>query len=269
MGTQTSFDLNEARRQWQQQLVAAGLTSGEIEELQNHVAEVSDDLRQRGLREEESFWVAARRLGPAPSLAAEFAAADPRRYWSERLFWAAALGLAIHFLMSLWDFALYLYDLGYWFYLLATGWWDRYLNGAWAHPPTGWPGQNGYPLTFMLWAQTLTNLSVLMLAILLFIRLRQGRTVGWLPRRLPSAGAIVRWLVGLTAGLALLQMTDYFIRFWPPISRPIQAAEWAVYIGSTMLSVLALPAILVTLLLACRPAPDSSFGSRVGQPAKV
>ena len=85
----------------------------------------------------------------------------------------------------------------------------------------------------------------------------------------PSAGAIVRWLVGLTAGLALLQMTDYFIRFWPPISRPIQAAEWAVYIGSTMLSVLALPAILVTLLLACRPAPDSSFGSRVGQPAKV
>jgi hypothetical protein len=257
MGTQTSFDLNEARRQWQQQLVAAGLTSGEIEELQNHVAEVSDDLRQRGLREEESFWVAARRLGPAPSLAAEFAAADPWRYWSERLFWAAALGLVIYFVLSSFRLVAFFHRL----YLLVAGWWDHYLNGAWAAASPEWQGAGSFSLGLTL-VSMLTDLVPLAVAVLFLTQLRRGQMAGWLSRRIPTTSTLVRWLTGLTICLVL---SETILTFWNLWAHPLPMLN----VVCGLVNILSWPGTLLTLLLACRPASDSSFGSRVSQPAKV
>lgn len=267
MGTQTSFNLNDARGRWQKQLAAAGLTTVEIEELQSHVTEATDELRRQGLNEEESFWVAARRLGPAPALGAEFAAADPWRYWSERFFWAAALGLPIYFLMSASRFVFHVYDVFCWLYWLTTGWWDHYLNGAWGHAPAAhWAGSSGYP-TGLLWVARLSDLIVLGAAVICSIQFRGGRRVEWLSQRLPTAGSLVRWLVTLTASLVSLEIVDWLIRAWPELSLT-QFAGWngLLGIGSTVVSILTWPTLLVILLLGCRPASDSPFGSSAGNP---
>lgn len=265
MGTQTSFNLNDARGRWRKQLAAAGLTTVEIEELQSHVTETTDGLRRQGLSEEESFWVAARRLGPAPALGAEFAAADPWRYWSERIFWAAALGLAIYFLMSATRIVFYVYDVLYWLYLLTTGWWDHYLNGAWGHHSTDWPGSNGYPKG-MMWFSLASDLLLLAVTAVCCIRFRESRLLERFARRLPPATALARWLVKLTAGLVSLQIFDWFLKAWPGLSTQSGGVNGALSIGLTLLSSATWPAVLVTLLLVCRPASDSSFGSSTGNP---
>jgi hypothetical protein len=48
------------------------------------------ELQQRGLNEEESFWLARRRVGQPQQLGEEFAKADPAKVWRERVFWMAA-----------------------------------------------------------------------------------------------------------------------------------------------------------------------------------
>jgi hypothetical protein len=98
MGTENSFDLNKASHQWREELAQHGIAPAEAKELESHLLESMDDLRQRGLNDEEAFWVARHRLGTAPELADHFANADPGRVWKERIFWAAALMLAV----SLW-----------------------------------------------------------------------------------------------------------------------------------------------------------------------
>src|SRR5437762_6682847 len=94
MGTQSSFDLNNASLQWRQELARQGITPAEANELESHLHDAMADLRQRGLSEEEAFWIARRRLGPEFDLADQFAKVNPVRVWRDRFFWGAALTLA-------------------------------------------------------------------------------------------------------------------------------------------------------------------------------
>jgi hypothetical protein len=52
------------------------------------------ELQRRGLNDQESFWLARRRVGQPKQLGEEFVKADPAKVWRERAFWIA-LGLLV------------------------------------------------------------------------------------------------------------------------------------------------------------------------------
>jgi hypothetical protein len=100
MATQTRFDLNAAIENWRNELAAqAQLTPDNRRELEKHLADSVTDLHGRGLSEEESFWLAQRRIGQPRQLAEEFVKANPAKVWRERAFWMV-LGLLA---FSLWQ----------------------------------------------------------------------------------------------------------------------------------------------------------------------
>jgi len=96
MENQTCYDLNAAIESWRQELaVQASLTAEVRRELETHLRDVITGFRQRGLNDEESFWLARRRVGQPQQLGEEFVKADPAKVWRERIFWAAIILLAI------------------------------------------------------------------------------------------------------------------------------------------------------------------------------
>lgn len=100
MATQTRFDLNAAMESWRNELASQPqLSSDDRRELEKHLADTMAELRHRGLNEEESFWLARRRIGQPQVLAEEFVKADPAAVWRERVFWMA-LAVLIAFIVS-------------------------------------------------------------------------------------------------------------------------------------------------------------------------
>jgi hypothetical protein len=88
MENQTRFDLNAAMENWRRELAGQlNLASDDRRELETHLRDTIAELRQRGLNEEESFWLARRRVGQPQQLGEEFAKADPAKVWCERVFW--------------------------------------------------------------------------------------------------------------------------------------------------------------------------------------
>jgi hypothetical protein len=90
MENQTRFDLNAAIENWRQELAAqANLTAEVRRELETHLRDAIAGFQQRGLNDEESFWLACKRVGQPPQLGQEFVKADPAAVWCERAFWMA------------------------------------------------------------------------------------------------------------------------------------------------------------------------------------
>jgi hypothetical protein len=88
MENQTRHDLNAAIENWRRELAAqASLTPDVRRELETHLRDAIAGFRQRGLNDEESFWLACRRVGQPQQLGEEFVKADPARIWRERMFW--------------------------------------------------------------------------------------------------------------------------------------------------------------------------------------
>jgi hypothetical protein len=89
MENQTRYDLNAAIESWRQELaVQASLTAEVRRELETHLRDAIAGFQQRGLNDEESFWLARRRVGQPQQLGEEFVKADPAKVWRERAFWA-------------------------------------------------------------------------------------------------------------------------------------------------------------------------------------
>jgi hypothetical protein len=96
MENQTRFDLNAAIENWRAELaVQAGLTADNRRELETHLRDAIAGFQQRGLNDEESFWLACRRIGQPQRLRKEYVKANPARVWRERFFWTAAILLTI------------------------------------------------------------------------------------------------------------------------------------------------------------------------------
>jgi len=88
METQTRFDLNAAMETWRSELAALPhLTAENRRELETHLADTIAGLRHQGLNEEESFWLACRRIGRPQAIGEEFEKADPSRIWRDRILW--------------------------------------------------------------------------------------------------------------------------------------------------------------------------------------
>ena len=117
MENQTRFDLNAAVKNWRQELAAQPpLTSDNRRELETHLRDALAELKARGLSDEESFWLARRRVGQPQQLGEEFVKADPAKVWRERVFWM----LNAFLLLNLWR-------------QLAGSMLARYLNGDMRH----------------------------------------------------------------------------------------------------------------------------------------
>jgi hypothetical protein len=100
MENQTRFDLNAAVEKWRLELAAqAKLASDDRRELEAHLRDAIADFQQRGLNDEECFWLARRRAGQPQELGEEFVKANPAKFYRERAFWLA-FGLLIY---RLWD----------------------------------------------------------------------------------------------------------------------------------------------------------------------
>ncbi len=88
MENQTRFDLNAAIENWRNELAAQpNLASDDRRELETHLRDAIAGFQQRGLNDEESFWLARRRIGQPQQIGEEFVKADPATVWRERAFW--------------------------------------------------------------------------------------------------------------------------------------------------------------------------------------
>ena len=97
MENQTRFDLNTAIEKWRQELAAQpNLASDDRRELETHLRDAIAGFQQRGLNDEESFWLARRRVGQPQQLGEEFVKADPAIIWRERVFWMASALLFVN-----------------------------------------------------------------------------------------------------------------------------------------------------------------------------
>ena len=100
MENQTGFDLNTAIKNWRQEINGQSqLTAENCRELDAHLTDTIREFQKRGLNDEESFWLARRRVGNTQLVAEEFAKADPGRLWRERVFWMAC---AV-FVLQIWE----------------------------------------------------------------------------------------------------------------------------------------------------------------------
>lgn len=88
------FDLNAAISAWRRRFAQrADLGPDDLDELEDHLREAVAELEARGLQQEEAFLIAARRLGDADALGAEFAIANPSRRRSLRMRWLTIGGV--------------------------------------------------------------------------------------------------------------------------------------------------------------------------------
>jgi hypothetical protein len=88
MENQTRFDLNAAIENWRNELAAQpNLASDDRRELETHLRDAIAEFQRRGLNDEESFWLARRRVGQPPQLGEEFLKENPMMIWRERAFW--------------------------------------------------------------------------------------------------------------------------------------------------------------------------------------
>lgn len=100
MENQTRFDLTTAVANWRQELaLQPSLTAENRRELETHLLDTVAELQCRGLNDEESFWLARRRVGQPQQVGDEFLKTNPTAIWRERGFWMA-FGCLTYFLWT-------------------------------------------------------------------------------------------------------------------------------------------------------------------------
>jgi hypothetical protein len=65
------------------------LASDDRRELETHRRDAITGFQQRGLNDEESFWLARKRVGQPQQIGEEFVKANPTAIWRGRIFWMA------------------------------------------------------------------------------------------------------------------------------------------------------------------------------------
>ena len=82
------FDLEMHIQQWRSRLLQTdGVSAAEVDELESHLRDSTEELSVSPLTSEESFWLAARRVGSPESIALEFSKVNGARTWTRRAQW--------------------------------------------------------------------------------------------------------------------------------------------------------------------------------------
>lgn len=101
MDNPVSFDLNLAIQHWRENLAQSpAFRSENLNELESHLRDSIATLQTRGLSAEESFMVAARRVGNTGSLEKEFGKVNGKAVWLDRMIWILA-GVQISMIVSI------------------------------------------------------------------------------------------------------------------------------------------------------------------------
>ncbi len=90
MERRTEFNLNKALQKWRDGLRSQrSFTEENIEELQTHLLDQMDALKEKELSVEEAFLLSKFRLGESKELAGEFKRINTNLRWKERACWLA------------------------------------------------------------------------------------------------------------------------------------------------------------------------------------
>ncbi len=94
------FELKKALEEWHKNL-QSGKTflKTDIQELETHLLDEMDNLKAKGLSEQEAFWVSRSRLGEPKDLGHEFSKINGSLVWGFRIFWMALGVLSYLFLI--------------------------------------------------------------------------------------------------------------------------------------------------------------------------
>ena len=91
MEPNTNTNLNSLVDNWRNHAAQEdSIGAQQLAELESHLLDSVDQLREAGLNDEEAFLIASRRLGQPQELAIEYRAADPGLQWRKRLTWMLA-----------------------------------------------------------------------------------------------------------------------------------------------------------------------------------
>ncbi len=98
----TQFDLKGSVQTWSEELAAQpGLTPESRRELETHLLDTVKEFGARGLNEEESFWLACRRIGQPLQIGEEFAKTDSSPVWKRWVLWIATAMLMVRIFQGL------------------------------------------------------------------------------------------------------------------------------------------------------------------------
>jgi hypothetical protein len=96
------FELKEAIENWKQKLSCSNsFTTNDIEELESHLLDAIDALKEKDLSEEEAFFVATSRLGSVNLLSSEFIKVNTRTIYLKRVAWFISGYILIYFIQQL------------------------------------------------------------------------------------------------------------------------------------------------------------------------
>jgi hypothetical protein len=102
MENQCRFNLNVAVEYWRNGLAAnPQSTPNNLRELEKHLIDSVAELRGCGLDDEESFWLAKRRIMPPEKIGKELQKENPGRVWREQVFWMVVAMLAFYLWVDL------------------------------------------------------------------------------------------------------------------------------------------------------------------------
>jgi hypothetical protein len=96
------FQLKDSIENWKQKLSNSNsFTSSDIEELESHLLEEVDLLKEKELTEEEAFYVASSRLGSVELLSSEFTKINTNSIYLKRIAWFLGGYILISFIQQL------------------------------------------------------------------------------------------------------------------------------------------------------------------------
>lgn len=95
------FQLEHAIENWRSGLLQnQSVQDSDIDELESHLRDETDNLMLSGLSEEEAFMVSTHRIGDQQVVGQEFAKVNAKEIWRNRLFWMLS-GVFIFMLITL------------------------------------------------------------------------------------------------------------------------------------------------------------------------
>jgi hypothetical protein len=230
METQTRYDLNAAIENWRQELAAqANLTAEVRRELETHLRDTIAGFQQRGLNDEESFWLARRRVGQPQQLGEEFVKADPAKVWRERVFWMAI--------------ALFMFGLWGTINGLLWGMFPDYLERS--------------DTICVILRQTIFYAPIIWIVTSLALGRISKKSIVW-SFLFRSRLSFVVIATPLFLGVSFLQMHIQLSHAFPHIPRQLVWEEWRMYLEN-----LTQPCVLIALIAWLMPAQNRKAPKRV------
>ena len=254
MENQTRFDLNAAVENWRNELAAQpNLAPDDRRELETHLRDAIAGFQQRGLNDEESFWLARRRVGKPLELGEEFDKADPTRIWRGRIFFAAVALLAVPIWM---EFSSYLTAV---ITILAYKVNHSNIMPDWvnAYFPM-WAGRlyNDIPSLFLY---IVLGISPVLFVVVLLMNGRAKRTISWLMFPFLSRRRFL--VVTMTLFSIYFAWNIFIISHY--IGQPTdQGFQVASYTCQTMVKNSIWPAVLVALIVWLMPPQNRKTPKR-------